>query len=71
MSRKAMDRWRLDIGRWGLMLMSAEYRGTVVTTAQRIHCWKGRTALGLYCQYSSTAQRVYCVYCLVDGNWES
>ena len=52
----------------GRMSLSAEYRGTVVRTAQRIHCWKGKTALGLNCQYGSTAQRAYCDYCLVDGN---
>ena len=55
----------------GRMSLSAEYRGTVVGTAQRIHCRKGRTALRLNGQYGSTAQRAYCVYCLVDGNWES
>ena len=55
----------------GRMSLSAEYRGTVVRTAQQLHCWKGRTALGLNCQCGSTAQRAYCVYCLVAGNWES
>ena len=68
-SREAMDRWRLDIGRWGpRMSLSAEYCGTVARSAQRLYRRKGRTALGLNCQYGSTAQRVCCVYCLVDGN---
>ena len=55
----------------GRMSLYAEYRGTVVRTAQRLHYQKGRTALGLSYQYGSTAPCVYCVYCLVAGNWES
>ena len=57
------------VGGW--MSLSAEYRGTVVRTAQRLHYRKGRTALGLNCQYGSTAQRAYHAYYLVAGNWES
>ena len=52
----------------GHISLFAEYRGTVVRTAQRLHCQKGRTALGLN---GSTAPCVYCVYCLVAGNRKS